>query len=101
MKILVATDGAAYSEWAQKDMLRAGLPQPFEAIVLSSANLLIPPGSDWATSDRLTGDPKCKPENETGIKAIAEYAMAEAKEIADEGVKYLSDLFPCSHITAE
>jgi hypothetical protein len=43
MKILVATDGSAFSEWAQRDMLRAGLPQPFDAIVLSSANLLIPP----------------------------------------------------------
>jgi nucleotide-binding universal stress UspA family protein len=101
MKILVATDGSAFSEWAQKDMLRAGLPQPFDAIVLSSANLLIPPGSDWATSDRLTDNRKCKPENETGIKAIAEFEMARAKEIADEGVKYLSELFPDSHIVGE
>jgi nucleotide-binding universal stress UspA family protein len=94
MKILVATDGSAYSEMAQKDLLRAGLPQHFDAIVLSVANVFIPPNEDWVKTDQMSQKAK-------GVKAIADFEMARAKEIADEGVKFLSDLFPGSNINAE
>jgi nucleotide-binding universal stress UspA family protein len=94
MKILVATDGSAYSEMAQRDMLRAGLPQHFDAIVLSAANLFIPPGPDWDASDQSTKKAK-------GVMAIAEFEMARAKEIADAGAQFLASLFPGSNISAK
>jgi hypothetical protein len=49
---------------------------------------LIPPGSNAVTSAEVNENRKGKPKNEMGIKAIAEFEMARAKEIGNEGVKF-------------
>lgn len=95
MKILIATDGSLYSEIAQRDLLRAGLPQHFDAIVLSVADVFVAPGQDLSgVSDQLT-------EKEKGARALLELELARAKENADEGAECLTSLFPGANIIAE
>ena len=94
MKILVATDGSIYSEIAQRDMALAGLSQNFDAIVLSVADVFLPPDQGLDSSDQVS-------EKAKGARARVELQIGQAQEIAEEGAEFLTKMFPASRIHAE
>jgi nucleotide-binding universal stress UspA family protein len=86
MKILIATDGSVNGEISEMDLLRAGMPEHFDAIVLSVADVHLP--RDQATMTE-------------GERGRVETAIEEAKEIAQESAERLKNLFPNSNFTPE
>ncbi len=50
-KVLIATDGSAYSSAAVEDLALAGLPERGEALVLSVAELWLPPPTSFGMVD--------------------------------------------------
>lgn len=96
MKILIATDGSKSAQTAQLDLRRAGLPDRVEAMVLSVADVwLPPPGRDE------TNLPEGWIEAAKQARARAESAVARAKEIATTDAENLKSLYPSWIINAE
>lgn len=96
MKILIATDGSKSARIAQLDLRRAGLPDRVEAMVLSVADVwLPPPGHDE------TNLPEGWIEVAKQARARAESAVARAKEIATEDAENLKNLYPSWIISSE
>jgi len=99
MKLLFAYDGSECSEAAIDDLVRAGLPANGEALVLTVAEVWLPPTTD---------------ENGTGIKLDAEteriiikhrekaqHAVAEADESSNKAKERLQVILPRWKISSE
>lgn len=99
MKLLVSYDGSACAEAALDDLVRAGLPETGRAIVITVAEVWLPPVHD---------------RNITGIKLDAytermilnhwkkaEKAVAEAQEMANRAKERLQKIMPQWEIIAE
>ncbi len=96
MKILIATDGSKSARTAQLDLRRAGLPDRVEAMVLSVADVWLPPlGRDE------TNLPEGWIEAAKQARARAESAVARAKEIATADAENLKSLYPSWIISSE
>jgi nucleotide-binding universal stress UspA family protein len=96
MKILVAYDGSPFAEQAIDDLQRAGLPDNVEAIVLSAADVWVPPQGDAVTS------PPTKPSaNLQEVRQSTAVMLERARAQAETGASRLRQLFPTWHITAE
>jgi nucleotide-binding universal stress UspA family protein len=97
MKILLAYDGSGSSDTALDDLERAGLPGDVEAVVLSVADVWLPPGegdgesapNDWVSD--LVRD----------SRARSEEALAEAREMATRAAVRVGALFPGWTVRAE
>lgn len=91
MKILVAYDGSPYSESAIDDLKRAGLPAEGEAVILSVAEVWLPPAD--AEDIHLTDDPYINSvvskRQEKGEKALA-----EAQTFASNAEERLKNILP-------
>lgn len=91
MKILVAYDGSPYSEAAIDDLKRAGLPAEGEAVILSVAEVWMPPAD--AEDIHLTDDPYINrvvsKRHEKGEKAIA-----ESQAFATQAEERLKNILP-------
>lgn len=91
MKILIAYDGSPYSESAIDDLKRAGLPAEGEAVILSVAEVWLPPAN--AEDIHLTDDPYIKSvvgkRHEKGEKALA-----EAQTFASHAEERLKNILP-------
>jgi hypothetical protein len=96
MKILVATDGSESSRMAQLDLSRAGLPDSLDAIVLSVADVWLPPSGSGQTNL-----PKEWNEAVSHAKAQAETAVEQARKIAVEDAENLKRFHPNWNITVE
>jgi nucleotide-binding universal stress UspA family protein len=96
MKILIATDGSKSAHTAQLDLIRAGLPDRLDAMVLSVADV-------WLTSSdsRLTNLPEEWTQAMIQAKSQAEAAVAQAKKIAVRDAENLKSLYPNWNIRAE
>ena len=95
MKILVGYDGSAGSEAALADLRRAGLPPPVEVIVLSVADVWLPPAeADAPLSDALSVKVKA-------ARAHAEQIVRKARETAQRGAHRLRAEFPDWTVQAE
>jgi nucleotide-binding universal stress UspA family protein len=96
MKILIATDGSKSAHAAQLDLIRAGLPEHLDAMVLSVADV-------WLTSSdsRATNLPQEWSDAVMQAKSQAEAAVEQAKKIAVTDAENLKRLHPNWNIRAE
>jgi nucleotide-binding universal stress UspA family protein len=100
MKVLVAYDGSGCSEAAIDDLARAGLPETCEAIVISVAEVWLPPPNGDGS---VTGI-KLDPESERIIQRLYEKnerLVAEAGTLANHAKQRLGHMFPNWSVTAE
>jgi nucleotide-binding universal stress UspA family protein len=97
-KILIAYDGSSCSEAAIDDLARAGLPMTAEAVVISAADIILPPDeklpADEMTAIRI-------PEVERRAKARAEKAFKEATALAERAAKRVKADFPDWNVETE
>ena len=89
MKVLIAYDGSESSDAALEDLKRAGLPTQLEALVISVADVFMPPS---ATDDEAEAMPVL-PEVRRALKR-AEQKLFEAKACATSAAEKLKLLFP-------
>ncbi len=98
-KILIAYDGSACSDAALNDLRRAGLPAAAEAVVITVADIILPPPGDQlrdaeARVHHVT-------ESERHAQAHAEQALGEARAVARRAGKLLKAAFPDWQVQAE
>lgn len=104
MKLIVAYDGSKCSEAALDDLVRAGLPDSGEALVISVAEVWLPPQNGNGSANwELTGikfDPHTlatiQKHYEKNEKAVAEAAM-----LANHAKQRLQTAFPNWRVIAE
>jgi len=90
MRILIAYDGSSSSEMAIRDLARAGLPHSAQALVLSVADVFVPPKSE-------NGAPALPKELEAAIvRAHAELnrAVEQARQMAQQACQTVQAMFP-------
>ena len=96
-KLLIAYDGSACSDAALNDLRRAGLPPAVEAIIVTVADVILPP-SDEALPDV----PAIRiPEVERHAREHAQRAIEEARALAERAAKRVKADFPGWEVRAE
>lgn len=99
MKILIAFDGSDCSEAALDDLTRAGLPEKGEALVLSVAEVWLPPsGSNDGNGNEI--DPYVEQIIERH-RQKGEKAVAEAETMANHAKQRVQRILPGWTVTAE
>ena len=96
MKILIAYDGSDCANAALEDLPRAGLPRVAEALILSVAEVFLPPSSSPA--------PALPAEVPVAVQrawAQATHAVDEARALAQQARTRLLTLFPAWEVQAE
>jgi nucleotide-binding universal stress UspA family protein len=99
-KLLIGYDGSEHGDAAIDDLQRAGLPQNIEAVVLTVADVFLPPAvdpKDWGPSPL---DERTKKRAEE-MRARAMKAREEADALARRGAARLQQLFPSWAIRVE
>lgn len=96
MRVLIPYDGSSSSDAAILDLLRAGLPHNVEAVVLSVADVWMPP-----TDDEPAGVPDDLPVALKMARAQAVAAVEEARDLASEAAYRVCELFPTWKVEAE
>ena len=100
MKIIIAYDGSRCSEAALDDLVRAGLPESCEALVISVAEVWLPPADG---DGHITGI-KLDPGSERSIQRHYEKnkrIVAEEEALANHAKNRLKGMFPRWRTTAE
>jgi nucleotide-binding universal stress UspA family protein len=98
MKVLIAYDGSECADEALDDLKRAGLPEGLEVVVLSVADVFVPPPTKEGLDDTF---PFYIP---PGIRRAHEHAMREvdkARKLAERARDRLKTLFPRWEVRAE
>lgn len=96
-RILIAYDGSECSDAALGDLRRAGLPPNAEAVVLSVADIILPP-----SDDELPGEPAVRiPEVERHAHEKAEKAISAARSCAERAAERVGGMFPGWRVRAE
>jgi nucleotide-binding universal stress UspA family protein len=98
-KILIAYDGSECADAALIDLRRAGLPASLEAIVLTVADVILPPSDDEVPERELL--PVHIPEGIRHAQAHAEQAVKEARALAEQAAKRLKAGFPGWEVKVE
>jgi nucleotide-binding universal stress UspA family protein len=96
MKILIAYDGSSCADAALADLRRAGLPRHAEAVVLSVADVWLPPDDEtipWTASEISVGVQKARDR--------AAQAVEEARALAVQASERIRAHFPDWHVRAE
>lgn len=100
MKILIAYDGSGCSEGALDDLQRAGLPDEAEVLVISVAEVWLPPPPKNESLHEYAQDLQTHPQvfkaRETGAKAVT-----EAETLALHAQKRLRQNFPKWQVESE
>lgn len=91
-KVLIAYDGSSCSDAALQDLKRAGLPTTLDAVVITVADMILPPRDDELPDD-YTPAIRIR-EVEQHAKARAEKAIKEAQAFAQRGAKRVKADFP-------
>lgn len=98
-KILIAYDGSSCSEAAIDDLARAGLPTTAEAVVISAADIILPPPDDKLPPDEM---PAIRiPEVERRAKVRAQKVIKEAMALAERAAKRVKADFPDWNVKTE
>jgi nucleotide-binding universal stress UspA family protein len=98
MKLLIGYDGSEHARAAIDGLQRAGLPAAAEAIVLSAADVWLPPTG--AESEEAAGMPDLSMAVRKA-RAQARQALDEAAARAGHGSAQISALFPNWRVAAE
>ena len=97
-KILIAFDGSSCSDAALADLGGAGLPMALDAIVVTVADIILPP-SDDELGDNV---PAVRiPEVERHAKEREEKALREAHAFAGQGARRVKANFPGWNVRSE
>lgn len=94
MRVLIGYDASPGSEFFVSDLMRAALPSNCEAIVLSVADIWVPPGIPEPP------DPLLQPAVES-LRHRADQALRDARSRADLGAQALRATFPTWSVRAE
>lgn len=98
-KLLIAYDGSACSDAALNDLSRAGLPTALEAVVVTVADIIVPPPDEELPADDR---PAIRiPEVERHAQARAEKAIKEARALAEQAAQRVKADFPSWEVRAE
>ena len=98
-KVLIAYDGSSCSDAALKDLGRAGLPTAVDAVVVTVADIILPPPDDELPADDV---PAVRiPEVERHAKEHAERAINETQAFANQGAKRVKKDFPGWNVRSE
>ena len=96
-KILIAYDGSACSDAALQDLKRAGLPAAADALVVTVADVIVPP-----PDEELPDEPAVRiPEVERHARERREKAVAEAQALAGSAAGRVKEAFPGWRVNAE
>lgn len=98
-KILLAYDGAACSDAALNDLRRAGLPAAVEVVIVTVADVLLPPPDAAVAGDELF--PARVFEGVRHAQARAEKAVKDARAVAEHAAQRVKAAFPGWHVTAQ
>jgi len=96
MKVLIAYDGSSHAKAALDELQRAGLPRVAEALIMSVADVFLPPAS------RPT--PELPPQVSAAVqqaRSRAADALAEAQALAQQGQHEFLTSFPAWDVHAE
>lgn len=91
MKILIGYDGSEWANAALDDLKRAGLPKTAEALVMSMADVIIPPPINEPLDDTV---PMYVPEGIKRAHQHAEQILHEAEALARRASEQLKVMFP-------
>lgn len=100
MKILIGYDGSACSDAALDDLRAAGLPDEVEAVVMSVAEVWLPPPPENETLSEYIEDLQTHPQPFKAYQRHAE-AVAEAETLTRNAQSRLRQIFPAWQIAAE
>jgi nucleotide-binding universal stress UspA family protein len=101
MKILVAYDGSECADEAINGLSRTGLPPDAEALVISVAEVWLPPDPEVAEDTADIAPLSRIPAAVQGMYARRDRIIAEAKAQAEKAGTRLHQLFPSWQVTAE
>jgi len=90
MKILIACDGSASANGVFEDLKNAGLPRNSEALVMSVADVIIPPPIDEKNEEL----PRYEPPGIKRAHQHAELKLKEAEARAVHAAAHIRTLFP-------
>jgi nucleotide-binding universal stress UspA family protein len=91
MKIIIAYDGSECAEAALQDLKSAGLPPTTEALVLSLADVFVPPPINKEIDNTF---PLYVPDGVRRAHERAEHKLNEAASMAKRGREQIKDAFP-------
>jgi nucleotide-binding universal stress UspA family protein len=98
-KLLIAYDGSDCSDAALNHLSRAGLPMALEVVVLTVANIIVPPPDESLTAD---DEPAIRiPEFERHAQAHAQEVVKDARALAERGAQRVKADFPGWDVRAE
>ena len=97
-KILIAYDGSACSDAALDDLKRAGLPAALEAVVLTVADVILPPPPEEVPEEQLLIH---IPEGIRHAQQHAEQHVREAAALAERAAARVKAAFPGWEVRAE
>lgn len=100
MKLLIAYDGSNCSEAALDDLSRAGLPDTGEALVISVAEVWLPPPPENESISEYIEELQTKPQPFKAYKEGAG-ALAETKTLSCHAKKRLQARFPNWQVSSE
>jgi nucleotide-binding universal stress UspA family protein len=99
MKILIAYDGSSHADAALDDLVRAGMPQEAEALVISVADVWMwPPPTDDARGLRAE---ELDIISLNKARAQSEQAVEEARKLAIQASERVKAAFPLWKVDAE
>lgn len=93
MKILIGYDGSTYADAALSDLKKAGLPRQADVLVLSAADVFLPPGRD-------TNLPEAIKPSILRARASARSEVKRASRLAAKGRKKIRSKFPSWNVKA-
>lgn len=100
MKILIGYDGSACSSAALDDLKQAGLPETVEAVVMSVADVWLPPPPENETLSEYARDLQSHPQPFKTYQTNAK-AVTEAETLAKYAQSRLLKMFPAWKVSAE
>ena len=98
MKILVAYDGSEHSEAAVEDLKHAGLPAEANVLVMSLADVFVPPPLDEEADNAV---PEYEPEGIKHAHERAQRKLDQAEGLAKQASEQIRSLFPTWHVRHE
>jgi nucleotide-binding universal stress UspA family protein len=100
-KLLFAYDGSTCADAALHDLQSAGLPSDTECVVLTVADVWLPP-EDSEADDRVIGslDPRVQA-RVLAMRRSAKSKLAEATAIAQRGAHLVKSIFPSWKVSGE
>jgi hypothetical protein len=97
MKILIAYDGSESADKGVDDLSRAGLPSEADALVVSVAEVWLPPPPGDEGIDDIF--PLQIPAGLQRARAHAAEILKQAQELAESGSKRVHHIFPRQKVT--